>query len=31
MGVPDVIEVGEHQFVEWEVLNLFMGLMLISW
>ena len=30
-GVPDVIKVGDHQFVEREVLNLFTGLMLISW
>jgi hypothetical protein len=30
-GIPDVIEVGEHQFVECEVLNLFAGLMLLSW
>ena len=30
-GIPDVIEVGEHQFVEHEVLNLFTGLMLLSW
>lgn len=30
-GIPDVIEVGEHQFVEREVLNLFTGLMLLSW
>jgi len=30
-GVPDVIEVGDHQFAEREVLNLFAGLMLVSW
>ncbi|KIM75798.1 hypothetical protein PILCRDRAFT_798649 [Piloderma croceum F 1598] len=30
-GIPDVIEVGEHQFVEREVLNLFTGLMLLLW
>lgn len=30
-GVPDVIQVGEHQFVEREVQNLFTGLMLLSW
>ncbi|KAJ7176233.1 hypothetical protein C8R43DRAFT_943027 [Mycena crocata] len=30
-GVPDAIQVGEHQFVERQVLNLFVGLMLISW
>ncbi|TFK45431.1 hypothetical protein OE88DRAFT_1721508 [Heliocybe sulcata] len=30
-GVPQVIQVGEHQYVEREVLNLFVGLMLISW
>ncbi|KAJ7921546.1 hypothetical protein B0H13DRAFT_2415239, partial [Mycena leptocephala] len=30
-GVPDAIQVGEHQFAEREVLSLFIGLMLISW
>ena len=30
-GIPDVIKVSEHQFVEREVLNLFTGLMLLSW
>lgn len=30
-GIPDVLEVGDHQFVEREVLSLFTGLMLISW
>ncbi|KAF8964966.1 hypothetical protein BDZ97DRAFT_1659637 [Flammula alnicola] len=30
-GVPDAIEVGKHQFVAREVVNMFMNLMLISW
>ncbi|KAJ7877878.1 hypothetical protein B0H13DRAFT_1631479 [Mycena leptocephala] len=30
-GVPDAIQVGAHQYVEREVLSLFIGLMLISW
>jgi len=30
-GVPNVIELGDHQFAEREVLSLFVGLMLISW
>ncbi|KAJ7863559.1 hypothetical protein B0H13DRAFT_1563608, partial [Mycena leptocephala] len=30
-GIPDAIQVGEHQYVEREVLSLFIGLMLISW
>ncbi|KAJ7662582.1 hypothetical protein DFH06DRAFT_987125 [Mycena polygramma] len=30
-GIPNTIQVGEHQFVEREVLSLFVGLMLISW
>ncbi|KAJ7190144.1 hypothetical protein GGX14DRAFT_580107 [Mycena pura] len=30
-GVPDAIQVGEHQYIEREVLSLFIGLMLISW
>ncbi|KAJ7884428.1 hypothetical protein B0H13DRAFT_2537394, partial [Mycena leptocephala] len=30
-GVPSAIQVGEHQFIEQEVLSLFIGLMLISW
>ncbi|KAF7372143.1 hypothetical protein MVEN_00073200 [Mycena venus] len=30
-GVPDAIQVGAHQYVEREVLSLFVGLMLISW
>ncbi|KAF8884482.1 hypothetical protein BD779DRAFT_1443171, partial [Infundibulicybe gibba] len=30
-GVPNIIEVGKHQFVERDVLNLFVGMMLISW
>ncbi|KAJ7353282.1 hypothetical protein DFH08DRAFT_987489 [Mycena albidolilacea] len=30
-GIPNAIQVGEHQYVEREVLGLFIGLMLISW
>ncbi|KAF8870548.1 hypothetical protein BD779DRAFT_1478769 [Infundibulicybe gibba] len=30
-GVPDIIQIGEHQFVEQVVLNLFTGMMLVSW
>jgi len=30
-GVPDAVEVGKHQFVTRDVLNMFMNLMLISW
>ncbi|KAF8967557.1 hypothetical protein BDZ97DRAFT_1980385 [Flammula alnicola] len=30
-GVPDAIEVGKHQFVARDVLNMFLNLMLISW
>ena len=30
-GVPDVVHVGDHQFVERKVLNLFISLMLNSW
>jgi hypothetical protein len=30
-GVPDVVHVGDHQFIERKVLNLFVGLMLNSW
>jgi hypothetical protein len=30
-GVPDVIQISEHRFVDRKVLNLFTGLMLISW
>ncbi|KAJ6525243.1 hypothetical protein DFH09DRAFT_936833 [Mycena vulgaris] len=29
--IPDAIQVGEHQYVERAVLNLFINLMLISW
>jgi hypothetical protein len=29
--IPDAIQVGEHQYVERTVLNLFINLMLISW
>jgi hypothetical protein len=30
-GVPDMIQVSEHQFIHKKVLNLFIGLMLFSW
>jgi CxC6 like cysteine cluster associated with KDZ transposases/CxC5 like cysteine cluster associated with KDZ transposases len=30
-GIPNEIQVGDHQYVEKEVLDLFIGLMLISW
>ncbi|KAJ7302811.1 hypothetical protein DFH08DRAFT_722654, partial [Mycena albidolilacea] len=30
-GIPDAIQVGEHQYIEHGVLSLFIGLMLISW
>ena len=30
-GVPDLIQVGEHQFIEKRVVNLFIGMMLIAW
>jgi hypothetical protein len=30
-GVPDLIQVGEHQFVEKRVVNLFIGMMLLAW
>ncbi|KAJ7871333.1 hypothetical protein B0H13DRAFT_2012715 [Mycena leptocephala] len=30
-GIPNAIQVGEHQYIEREVLSLFIGLMLISW
>jgi hypothetical protein len=30
-NIPDAIQVGEHQYVERSVLNLFIHLMLISW
>jgi CxC5 like cysteine cluster associated with KDZ transposases len=29
--VTDIIQVGEHQFVEWKVIDLFIMLMLVSW
>lgn len=30
-GVPDLIQVGEHQFIEKRVVNLFIGMMLVAW
>jgi hypothetical protein len=30
-GIPSVVHVGDHQFVERDVLNLFIALMLNSW
>ncbi|KDR76382.1 hypothetical protein GALMADRAFT_480195 [Galerina marginata CBS 339.88] len=30
-GVPDIIQIGEHQFFEKKVLNIFIAMMLISW
>jgi CxC5 like cysteine cluster associated with KDZ transposases len=30
-GVPDVIEIGKHHFMEREVIEMFVNLMLISW
>jgi hypothetical protein len=30
-GLPSVVQVGDHQFVERTVLNLFIALMLNSW
>ena len=30
-GVPNLIQVGEHQFIEKRVINLFMGMMLVAW
>jgi hypothetical protein len=30
-GVPDVIQVGEHQFVERRVIELWRELMLVAW
>jgi hypothetical protein len=30
-AIPDAIQVGEHQFMEREVLNLFVSLMKVSW
>jgi len=30
-GVPDAIEVGKHQFISRNVVNMFLNLMLISW
>jgi hypothetical protein len=30
-GIPDVIQVGEHQFVERRVVQLWTDLMLVAW
>jgi len=30
-GIPSVVHVGDHQFIEKDVLNLFIALMLNSW
>jgi hypothetical protein len=30
-GVPEVVQVSEHHFIDWKVLDLFTGLMLLSW
>ena len=30
-GLPSVVQIGDHQFVERAVLNLFIALMLNSW
>jgi hypothetical protein len=30
-AIPEAIQVGEHRFFQREVLNMFIGLMLISW
>jgi hypothetical protein len=30
-GIPDLIQVGEHQFIEKRVINLFIGMMLVAW
>ena len=30
-GVPDIIQVGEHQFTEERLLQLWITLMLVSW
>ena len=30
-GVPNLIQVGEHQFIEKRVFNLFIGMMLVAW
>jgi hypothetical protein len=29
--IPSAIQVGEHQYIEKDVLDLFIGLMLIAW
>lgn len=30
-GIPDVIQVGEHQFIERRVVDLWINMMLVSW
>ncbi|KAF8232726.1 hypothetical protein L208DRAFT_1561138, partial [Tricholoma matsutake] len=30
-GIPDVIQIGEHQFAEWRLIQLWITLMFISW
>jgi hypothetical protein len=30
-GVPEVVQVGEHQYIERKVVEMFVNLMLISW
>jgi hypothetical protein len=30
-GLPEIIQVGEHQFVERKVINLWITLMMVSW
>jgi CxC5 like cysteine cluster associated with KDZ transposases len=30
-GVPNLIQVGEHQFIKKRVVNLFIGMMLVAW
>ena len=30
-GVSNLIQVGEHQFIEKRVINLFIGMMLVAW
>ena len=30
-GVPDVIQVGEHQFVEQRVIQMWRDMMLVAW
>jgi hypothetical protein len=30
-GIPEIIQVGEHQFVEQQVVEMWINLMLVSW